>query len=218
MRILAKLSKSIDAISEYLGKLSQYVVLITVFLGFLNVVLRYVGQLTGNKLTNNSIIEMQWYLYTLIFLLGFGYILKNQINVRVDFWFAEQDKKLRAWIDIIGNVLALFPFCVLALWVTWKPVMSSWGLSGSGKWCFADDGGAFWTYFIDVFNFAGRYCGEISADPNGLNRAPIKTMVLVAFTVLLLQAFSEMFKLFAVLRDQEAMFDVIDIDAPTRVE
>ena len=155
MEILLKITRRIDSLSERVGDLSVYVVLLTVTIGFLNVVLRYVGEFTGLKLTNNSVIELQWYLYTLIFLLGFAYILKNQINVRVDFWFAEQSPKMRAAIDFIGHLFALVPFCVLALYVTWNPVLTSWGRNPRGEWCFAEEGGAslfnFFTYFIDIF-------------------------------------------------------------------
>ncbi len=196
MQTAVKISRFIDNISEKLGSISVYLVIITFLVGFTNVVLRYMGQVVGKRLTSNVFIELQWYLYTLIFFTGFAYILKNGINVRVDFWFANQSKKTQAWIDIIGHSISLIPFCLLALWATWKPVLISWGLRPDGSW--------------------GTW--ELSPDPSGLPRAPIKSMLIVAFVTLLLQGISEMIKLYAVLRDKDELFDIVDLDAPIRIE
>ena len=212
-----------DAFTDWLGNLPVYIVLITVFIGFLNVVLRYTGQVTGSKLTNNAVIELQWYLYTLIFLLGFSYILKNQINVRVDFWFADQSPNVRATIDLVGHFIALIPFCILALYVTWNPIRTSWGVLPNGDWCFEDENTTSTDrilYFVDVLDLTGRYCGEISPDPNGLNRAPIKSMIYLAFLFLLLQAVAEVIKLISVLTGKQEEFGIMlpEIEAPIRVE
>ncbi|MCB0034493.1 MAG: TRAP transporter small permease subunit, partial [Anaerolineales bacterium] len=193
----------------------------------------YVGQFTGVKLTNNAIIELQWYLYTLIFFFGFAYILKNGVNVRVDFWFANQTPKRKAWIDFIGHILALLPFCILAIYVTYNPVLTSWGhrsnegvFSGWDKWdgtseqiaayranCNADP-----NCEINFQTLIRQMPWEISPDPDGLPRAPIKTMILVAFGSLFLQAIAEMIKLLAVLRGQEHLFKTAASDAPIRIE
>lgn len=196
MLSLIRFSRLIDRLSEWLGGLSVYVVIITVVVGFLNVVLRYVGRFIGVRLTSNLFIELQWYLYSLIFFLGFAYILKHGINVRVDFWFAELPRKKQAWIDLIGHLIALIPFCIIALIVAYSPVLRSWGLLPSGEW--------------------GSW--ELSPDPNGLPRAPIKSMIIVAFTFLLLQAIAEIIKLVAILRGQEDLVDVEVPDAPLRIE
>ena len=96
-----------DRLTERFGWISQFIVPFLVFIGFANVVLRYTGEQIGVKLTNNAIIETQWYLYTLVFFFGFSYLLKNDINLRVDFWFAEQSEERKAWIDLIGHTIAL---------------------------------------------------------------------------------------------------------------
>jgi TRAP-type mannitol/chloroaromatic compound transport system permease small subunit len=177
-----------DRLSEWMGKISQYVVIVTVVVGFVNVVLRYTGQLAGVRLTNNGLIEAQWYLYSLIFLFGFGYILKHQVNVRVDFWFANQPRRRKAWIDIIGHSISLIPFCLIAIWVSVPQVRTSWQLN------------------------------EQSPDPSGLPRAPIKTMIIVAFVLLLAQAVAEMVKLIAVLRGLDDQVGIEESDTPIRVE
>ena len=196
MQPLIRFSRLIDRLSEWLGNASMYVVIVTVVVGFLNVVLRYVGRFIGMRLTSNLFIELQWYLYSLIFFLGFAYILKHGINVRVDFWFAELPRKKQAWIDFIGHMVSLIPFCIIGLSVAYSPVLRSWGLLPSGEW-------GMW---------------EMSPDPDGLPRAPIKSMIIVAFIFLLLQGIAELIKLIAVLRGQEALVDIDIHDAPLRIE
>ena len=169
MRVLLAYQRGADRFAEWTGYVSQYIVLITVAVGFANVVLRYVGEVTGNRLTNNGMIEAQWYLYSLIFLFGFAYILKHQINVRVDFWFANQPPKRKAIIDLVGHLISLVPFCLIALWISWDQVWFSWSI---------------W---------------EQSPDPSGLPRAPIKAMIMIAFGLLLIQAIAEVIKQVAVL-------------------
>ncbi len=175
-----------DRLSEWMGTISLYAVIVTVVVGFTNVLLRYTGQLIGRRLTNNGMIEAQWYLYSLIFLFGFGYILKHQVNVRVDFWFANQPPRRKAWIDLVGHVISLIPFCIIAIVISIPQVATSWRLN------------------------------EMSPDPSGLPRAPIKTMIIVAFVLLLIQAIAEMVKLVARLRGVEVTIE--EEEAPLRIE
>ncbi|MCA9925978.1 MAG: TRAP transporter small permease subunit [Anaerolineales bacterium] len=222
MRIMVKVSHAIDAFSERLGNVSVYLVILTFFVGFSNVVLRYAGRFIGRRLTSNVFIEIQWYLYSLIFFFGFAYILKNGINVRVDFWFANLPKKTQAKIDFVGHILALIPFTMLGIWAVWNPVLTSWGMRQSdGTW-------RAWADAVELSNnFLGRIglflqhipnYWELSPDPNGLPRAPIKTMALLAFITLFLQAISEMVKLYAILTDQEHLVETAKLDAPIRIE
>lgn len=197
-RFLQVYVRAIDRFTEMLGGISMYLVIILLAIGFANVVLRYVGRFVGVRLTSNAIIELQWYLYSLIFFFGFAYILKHNINVRVDFWFGKQSQKRKALIDLIGHAIALFPFTLIALWVTINPVLTSWGRRPDGSW--------------------GQW--EVSPDPSGLPRAPIKTMILVAFITLLLQAIAEIIKLVAVYRNIEGIrpTHLAEVEAPLRIE
>jgi TRAP-type mannitol/chloroaromatic compound transport system permease small subunit len=198
MRFLKAYVTIIDRFTEFLGSISLYLVIATVTVGFANVVLRYLGRFTSQRLTSNLLIELQWYLYSLIFFFGFAYILKNNINVRVDFWFGRQSVRRKAWIDFIGHLIALIPFCIIGIIVTWNPVLSSWGLRPNGTW-------GLW---------------ELSPDPSGLPRAPIKTFIILAFVSLLFQASVEIIRLIAVLRDVDELKTqaVLDEQAPIRVE
>lgn len=178
--------RSVDALSEKVGGVAPYLVIIVVTIGFSNVVLRYLGRFLETRLVSNYWIEAQWYLYSLVFLLGFAYILKRQINVRVDFWWADLPLKKKVLIDFVGHIIALIPFALLALWVSWSWVGSS----------FVAQQGSLTTWRIwEIW--------ENSPDPSGLPRSPIKLMLLIGFLLLLLQAFAEMVKLWAVLRGHE---------------
>lgn len=180
--------KRADAFSEWTGKLAAWMVLPTVAVGFINVVLRYTGQNIGQRLTSNAIIELQLYLYASIFLLGFAYVLKHQINVRVDFWYANQPVTRRAWIDFWGNWIGLVPFCIIGMWVAFPQAWQS----------------------ISVW--------EQSPDANGLPRGPIKALLAIAFLLLLIQALSEQIRLYAVLTGRGDMVHYEAAEEHIRIE
>lgn len=194
MRALLRLSTLIDSLTERLGSLNIFIVLLTIAIGAINPISRYIGGYLGVKLTSNALLELQWYLYSIIFFLGFAYVLKHGINVRVDFLYTNWSPKAKAWVDLIGTVLFLIPFCLLGLYVTWNPVMISWGRLPNGTF--------------------GNW--ELSPDPEGLPRAPIKSFILVSFSLLLLQAVSQAIKYLAVIigdRDTvEAIVSTIEAD------
>lgn len=194
MRALLRLSTLIDSLTERLGSLNIFIVLLTIAIGAINPISRYIGGYLGVKLTSNALLELQWYLYSIIFFLGFAYVLKHGINVRVDFLYTNWSPKTRAWVDLIGTVLFLIPFCLLGLYVTWNPVLISWGRLPNGTF--------------------GNW--ELSPDPEGLPRAPIKSFILVSFSLLLLQAVSQAIKYLAVIigdRDTvEAVVSTIESD------
>jgi TRAP-type mannitol/chloroaromatic compound transport system permease small subunit len=177
-----------DRFAEVTGKVSQWIVIPTVVVGFISVVLRYTGQLMGQRLTSNAIIELQYYMYSVIFLVGFAYVLKHQINVRVDFWFAHQGPKRRAWIDFVGNWIALVPFCMIGVWVSFPQAWQS----------------------IKVW--------EQSPDASGLPRGPIKALLAIAFVLLLIQALAEQVKLYAVLTDRGHLVQIEDPAEHVRIE
>lgn len=191
-----------DRLSEGAGSITPYLVILVVAIGFANVVLRYFGRFLETRLVNNYWLESQWYLYSLVFLLSFGYILLRQINVRVDFWWAEQPLRTKVIIDFVGNLIALIPFAILGIWVSVSYVKSS----------LVSQQGSFTTWKIwEIW--------ENSPDPSGLPRSPIKIMLLVGFALLLIQGLSEMVKLWAVLRGHEDWVDApVKHDEPMRVE
>ena len=177
MRALLRLAYGIDRITELIGNVATLIVPILTIIGFGNVVVRFVGRSIGRQLASNAAIEWQWYLFSILFLLMFGYILKHNINVRVDFLYAKWDPKRRAVVDLLGTLLFLIPFCLIGIYFSWKPILTSWGLRFDGSW--------------------GPWEG--SPNPDGLPRAPLKSMLIVGLGLLCLQAVSQVIKYIAVL-------------------
>lgn len=190
MRFLLKFTRIVDKISESAGLLATFLVLVTIAIGFYNVVARYIGREIGLTLSSNIFIEIQWYLFSLVFFFGFAYALKHSVNVRVDFYFSQFTPERKAWVDVIGHLLFLIPFCLIGIYVTVSPVLTSWGQLPNGSW--------------------GTW--EMSPDPNGLPRAPIKTMIIVAFILLLLQAMAEVIKKVAIIRGDKEIKAIIEVD------
>jgi TRAP-type mannitol/chloroaromatic compound transport system permease small subunit len=185
VRGLLRVAHGIDRVSELAGKIAIYLTLLLVALGFYNVAARYAGRFIGQNLSSNRFIETQWYIFSVIFFLMFAYNLRHDVNVRVDFLYSTWSRTRKTWIDLIGTVLFLIPFCILGIWMTIDPVLFSWRL---------------W---------------EMSPDPGGLPRAPIKTFIIVAFVLLLLQAIAQVIKYIAVLTGHsEIQHDLEDDAAP----
>lgn len=190
MQALLRLSRGIDTLTGWIRWLLPWLVTIMIAAGFYNVVARYLGRYLRMRLTSNAIIEVQWYIFSVLFFLGFAVILKENLNVRVDFLYAKWSPKRRALVDLLGHLFFLIPFCVLGIVVAINPVLFSWGRLPNGRW-------GIW---------------EVSPDPDGLPRAPIKTMIIVAFVLLLLQAISQVIKETAVLTDAVAPEEAAKIE------
>jgi len=160
MSTLVRIANSIDRIQERIGSVLIWLSLAMILVGAFNAVARYTDRFTGLGLSSNGYLELQWYLFSMLFLLGAGWTLKHNAHVRVDLIYGRLGPRGKAWIDVSGTVLFLFPFCILMLWVSWPAVMNSWAVL------------------------------ETSPDPGGLPRYPIKTIIPIAFLLLLVQGVS----------------------------
>ncbi|GIV84662.1 MAG: C4-dicarboxylate ABC transporter substrate-binding protein [Candidatus Roseilinea sp.] len=177
MKALLRVASFIDSITDRLSGLISIIVVLAVLAGFLNAALRYLGQALQRTLISNELIQLQWYLFSLLFLIGFPYLLKHNVNVRVDFFYSRWGPRQRALVDFLGTLLFLLPFCLLAIYVSIGPVLTSWGRLPDGSW--------------------GPW--EVSSDAGGLPLAPLKSLIIVGFFGLLVQAISQLIKYVAVL-------------------
>lgn len=155
VRWITRLARFAEEFNERLGRVVRWLVLAVVLIGAFNAVARYVGRFTGRSLSSNLWIELQWYLFSLLFLLGTAYTLHHDGHVRVDVFFHRLGARGRAWVNLAGTVLFLIPFCILMIWTSWFPVANSWKIL------------------------------EMSPDPGGLPRYPIKTAIPIAFLLVL---------------------------------
>lgn len=168
--LLGAVPRAIDRVSGVVGRAVLWLVAVMVAIGAYNAVARYLNRFTDADLASNAYLEAQWYLFSLVFLLGAAYALREDAHVRVDVLYGRLGTRGRAWIDLAGTLLFLIPFCVLMLWVSWPSVAASWRVR------------------------------EVSPDPGGLPRYPVKAVILVAFALLLLQGVSQALKQVALLR------------------
>lgn len=177
MQVLLRVSKGIDAFIEVIGTITYWLVPLVILVGVWNVAGRYVGRAVGRNLTSNFFIEAQWYLFSIIFLLGAAYALKHNAHVRVDVFYGSWSPRRRALINFLGAVFFLIPFGLLILYFSWDSVMFSWEIR------------------------------ENSPDPSGLPRYPIKTFILISFTLLIIQGISEAIKNLAILTGHHDLAD-----------
>ena len=173
MRVLHGYRVFTDKFAGMLGAFSAVLIFPTVIISVVNVILRRVGASQGRNLTSNSLIEAQWYLYTLIFVTGLAYILRDGINVRVDFWFGNRSSKTQSWIDFFGILIGLLPFAYIGIKYSWPSVKLSWDAH------------------------------EGSPDAGGLPRYPIKTVLMLGFVFLMIQGIAELIKTIEYIRGHE---------------
>ena len=190
MQALLRLSRAIDTLIERIGDLTGLIIIIMILVGLYNVTVRYIGRFIGLTLASNIYIEAQWYLFSIVFFFGFAYVLRHNQNVRVDFLYSNWPVKRRALINLLGDLLFLIPFCILGIIVAYNPVLASWGRLPDGSW--------------------GEW--EQSPDANGLPRAPIKSMIIVGFVLLLLQAISEIIKHVVVLAGEAERELIVEVE------
>jgi TRAP-type mannitol/chloroaromatic compound transport system permease small subunit len=103
----------LEKINVAVGKAVSWLTLILVLLFTYDVLTRYFFNFTKVWVT-----EMEWHLYALIFLLAAGYTLKEDRHVRVDLWYAKQNETRKAWVNLIGGILFLLPWCLVVIWTS----------------------------------------------------------------------------------------------------
>ena len=115
-------TRFVDGLNDKIGSVIRWFTLAMVLVGAFNALARYAVRYTNVSLSSNGYLDLQWYLFSLIFLLGAAYGLNHDYHVRVDVFYSRMGKAGQAWIDLIGSLLLLIPFTILMLWVSWDPV------------------------------------------------------------------------------------------------
>ena len=167
------LSVSIDGLNDKIGAAIRWLTLVMVLVGAGTAILRYSARGLELSLNLTPPTEFQWYLFSLIFLLGAAYGLNHDVHVRVDVMYERLSKKRRALIDLAGTLIFLIPFALVMLYVSWPAVSNSFSIR------------------------------EMSPDPGGLPRWPIKIVILVSFVLLTLQGLSQIVKQIDILSGED---------------
>jgi TRAP-type mannitol/chloroaromatic compound transport system permease small subunit len=165
MKVLLALSRAIDGLNEQVGKLTYWLILAAVLISSGNAVVRY-----SLNMSSNAWLEIQWYLFSFVFLFCAGYTLLHNQHVRIDIVTGGLSPRAKAWIDILGTVFFLLPMAITIMWLSW-PV------------------------FTDAYR-----SHEISTNAGGLLIWPGRLMVPAGFLLLVLQGLSELIKRVAFLQ------------------
>jgi TRAP-type mannitol/chloroaromatic compound transport system permease small subunit len=163
---LLKASRAIDAVNDRFGTLAIWLVLFACLISAGNAVSRH-----SLNLSSNAWLELQWYMFAAIVLLGGPYTLKINGHVRVDVLYLSLAERTLIWIDLLGGVLFLLPFCLVMIYFTWPWFLESWRIN------------------------------EMSSNAGGLVRWPVKLVLPVGFVLMALQGVSEIIKRIAALCD-----------------
>jgi len=164
LNALLKVSSAIDWINEKFGVVANWLVLLACLISAGNAFSRYIF-----SESSNGWLEIQWYMFAGMVLLGAPYALKMNEHVRVDLIYGMVSERTRIWIDILGGFLFLLPICIILTYFTWPWFVESWRLS------------------------------ESSSNAGGLIRWPVKLVLPVGFALMTLQGISEIIKRIAAL-------------------
>lgn len=165
MGYLIKLSMLIDAVNDRLGQLANWLVLAACLISAANAMSRY-----AYDLSSNAYLEIQWYLFAAIVMLGASHTLRVNEHVRVDIVYTHLSERGKEWLDMIGTALFLVPSMLAIAYYSWPFFMQSWQIQ------------------------------EMSGNAGGLIRWPVKFLVPLGFTLVALQGISEIIKRAASLR------------------
>ena len=165
MAALLKLSRLIDSINEWIGKLIMWLILGAVLISAGNAIMR-----KAFNVGSNAYLEIQWYLFSAVFMLGVGYVMLRNAHVRIDFISSRLSKRTNAIIDAIGIVIFTIPLSIIMINLGWPLFERAW------------------------------LSGEMSQNAGGLIRWPVLALVPLGFAVLLVQSVSELIKRVAYVR------------------
>lgn len=164
MSFLLTLSRLIDALTERIGKLAMWFILATTMISAGNAIVRKIFDTSSN-----AFLEIQWYLFAAVFMLGSGYAFLRNAHVRIDFISSKFSARGRNWVDIIGIIVFVFPLCYM---------MATLG----------------WPLFENAY-----VSKEMSSNAGGLIRWPVYALIPAGFALLALQSVSELIKRIAFL-------------------
>jgi TRAP-type mannitol/chloroaromatic compound transport system permease small subunit len=159
LNALLALSRAIDAVTERVGRLVYWLILVVVLISAANATVRKLFDYSSN-----AYLEIQWYLFSAVFLFGAGYTLLRNEHVRIDIIAGRLSRRTQNWIDVFGIVLFLFPMSFIIMWLGWPLFARSYAEH------------------------------EVSTNAGGLIVWPARLMVPVGFALLIMQGISELIK------------------------
>lgn len=154
-----KISRIIDLFNGWVGKAAMLMILLATLISAGNALMRY----TFNY-SSNAYLEIQWYLFAAVFMLGGGYAFLRNAHVRIDVLNSRLSPRARNWVDVFGIVFFMFPLCYMLGTMGWPLFERAWT------------------------------SGEMSSSAGGLIRWPVFALIPLGFALLALQGVSELIK------------------------
>ncbi|MEY9183946.1 TRAP-type mannitol/chloroaromatic compound transport system permease small subunit [Bradyrhizobium sp. USDA 326] len=165
MQALLKLSSRIDAFTRWTGKRVAWLIVLAVIISAVNAIVR-----KSFDTSSNSWLELQWVLFSIVFLLCSPWTLLDNEHIRIDIVNNALPKTARNVIDVVGHLFFLIPICIVMI-ITGVP------------------------FFQRSFHI-----NEQSGNAGGLPQWPAKSLIMIGFAFLLVQGISELIKRIAVMR------------------
>jgi TRAP-type mannitol/chloroaromatic compound transport system permease small subunit len=159
--ILQRAALAVTRVSNAIGSAAAWATVPMILLAVATSLTAALDKYAGTSISSNALSEAQWYLFAFVFLLGAPATLAKGAHVRVDAWYGKRSARTRHWIDLVGGVLFLLPFCAFGFYESLTFVENSWALM------------------------------ERSPNPGGLPRYPVKTLVPIAFALLFVQGLAQ---------------------------
>ncbi|TAK49809.1 MAG: TRAP transporter small permease subunit [Xanthobacteraceae bacterium] len=165
MQPLLYLSRGIDAFNSWAGRWLSWLIVIAVLISATNAIVRKLFDMSSN-----SFLELQWVLFSIVFLMCSPWTLLNNEHIRIDIINHRMPLKVRSWIDLVGHSLFLLPLAAIML------------------------------YMAVPFFLASYRVNEQSFSAGGLPQWPAKALIMISMAMLLVQGLSELIKRIAVMR------------------
>jgi TRAP-type mannitol/chloroaromatic compound transport system permease small subunit len=167
MPLLLQISRAIDGLNHLIGKLAMWLILAATLISAGNAIVR-----KTLSTSSNAWLEIQWYLFAAVFMLGGAYAFLRNAHVRIDFLSSRFSARTRNWVDIVGIVVFLLPLCYMMVTLSWPLFERAW------------------------------ISGEVSSSAGGLVRWPVYALIPLGFGLLAAQGLSELIKRAAFLAGQ----------------
>jgi len=168
-----------------------------------NVVTRYGNDLVDTDILFGEVVSLATMSFGLMFLLGINYGVRDGVNPRIDFWWANFSAKTKAWLDFVIHTTLFVPFIWMAIRLLQPYSAGALGRKFNGEW---PSGARVWESW------------EQSSNAGELPVGPIKAMMLVAFSLLALQIIAELIKTGFVMMGDKTHGELKESDAPLRIE
>ena len=200
---LDRLRRGIESVASGTKTAAWILAWLVFFLQLFNVITRYGNDLVATDILFGETTSLAWQSFGLMFLLGMNYGVREGVNPRIDFWWANFSNKRKATLDFVIHSALLLPFVVMAIRILKGYAATSLGRRFNGDW---PSGWRVWETWEDA------------VDAGGLPVGPIKVMLLVAFVLFGMQILAEVIKTGFVMIGDDRRGKIVELETPLRVE